>query len=347
MDYVLYVPTAGTYTLNARVASPNNDASFKIQKNGADLGTIVVPNTAGWQNWTNVSININLSAGTQTLRVVCTGGFNINYYNFTTNGTSRPDLVVTDITWSPANPTVGNAVTFSATIKNQGTGPTPAGVINGVAFQIDGAGTTLWSDNNTSSIPAGSSVTVRVNGGTSGSIWTATSGTHSILAWVDDVNRMAEANENNNQYTKSITVVSGGGSNLAQGKTITASSYTQTYIAANANDGNVNTYWEGAANTYPNTLTVDLGSSQSVSKVVLKLNASWGSRTQTLSVLSSTDNLTYTTRAASSTYTFNPTSANTVTITFPAASARYIRLSFIANSGATAGQTAEFEVYSN
>ncbi len=256
-----------------------------------------------------------------------------------------PDLIVTDIAWNPANPAVGNAVTFSATIKNQGTGATPAGVIHGVAFQIDGAGTTLWSDNSMSSIPAGSSITVTVNGGTAGSAWISTPGTHSILAWVDDVNRMVESNENNNQYTKNLTVGSSGGNNLAQGKTITASSYTQTYAAANANDGNVNTYWEGTGNAYPNTLTVDLGSVQSVGKVVLKLNAAWGSRTQALSVLSSTDNTTYTTRAASNAYTFDPASENTVTITFTNTSARYVRLNFTANSGATGGQAAEFEVY--
>jgi subtilase family serine protease len=141
------------------------------------------------------------------------------------------------------------------------------------------------------------------------------------------------------------TVYAADTANLAAGKTITASSVQQTYVAANANDGNVNTYWEGAANAYPNTLTVDLGSVQSVYKVVLKLNASWGSRTQTLSVLSSTDNSTYATRVASSTYTFNPTSSNTVTITFTETTARYIRLNFTANSGATGGQVAEFEVY--
>jgi subtilase family serine protease len=141
------------------------------------------------------------------------------------------------------------------------------------------------------------------------------------------------------------TVHAADTANLALGKTITASSVQQTYVATNANDGNVNTYWEGASGTYPNTLTVDLGSAQSVYKVVLKLNPSWGTRTQDLSVLSSTDNVTYTTRVASSTYTFNPSSSNIVTITFTETSARYIRLNFTANSGATGGQVAEFEVY--
>ncbi len=136
-----------------------------------------------------------------------TGGQVAEFEAYGTAPSGTPDLIVIDISWSPANPAAGNAVTFSATIKNQGTGATPEGVIHGVAFQIDGAGTTLWSDNYTSSIPAGSSVTVTVNGGTAGSTWTATSGTHSILAWVDDINRIPnESNENNNQYTKSLTV---------------------------------------------------------------------------------------------------------------------------------------------
>lgn len=141
------------------------------------------------------------------------------------------------------------------------------------------------------------------------------------------------------------TVYAADTANLTLGKTITASSVQQTYAATNANDGNVNTYWEGASGTYPNTLTVDLGSAQSVYKAILKLNAGWGSRTQTLSVLSSTDNVTYTPRVASATYTFDPASSNIVTITFSETSARYIRLSFTANSGATGGQLAEFEAY--
>jgi alpha-D-xyloside xylohydrolase len=135
--------------------------------------------------------------------------------------------------------------------------------------------------------------------------------------------------------------------NLALGKPITASSVQQTYVATNANDGNVTTYWEGAPNTYPNTLTVDLGSAKTVSKVVLKLNpnAAWATRTQTLSILGSTDNVSYTTLVNSAVYTFNPATANTVTITFTGSSRRYIRLNITTNSGSTGGQIAEFEVY--
>ncbi|WP_286880543.1 CARDB domain-containing protein, partial [Proteiniphilum sp. UBA7639] len=46
----------------------------------------------------------------------------------------KPDLVVTDISWDPASPASGYAVTMRATIKNQGSVSTPAGVIHGVLF---------------------------------------------------------------------------------------------------------------------------------------------------------------------------------------------------------------------
>src|SRR3989344_8841299 len=49
----------------------------------------------------------------------------------TPSPSSYPDFVVTDFTWIPAVPAVGNNVSFTATIKNQGNGATPAGTIHG------------------------------------------------------------------------------------------------------------------------------------------------------------------------------------------------------------------------
>jgi hypothetical protein len=116
------------------------------------------------------------------------------------------DMIVTGVSMSPANPTTGQAVTFSATIKNQGTIATPAGVKNGVVFSIDGA-TATWSDNNTSSIPAGGSVTVTANSGPTGSAtWTATTGTHNLDAWVNDAQRYPESSFSNNHLITSFTV---------------------------------------------------------------------------------------------------------------------------------------------
>ncbi|SCG69322.1 F5/8 type C domain-containing protein [Micromonospora zamorensis] len=121
------------------------------------------------------------------------------------------------------------------------------------------------------------------------------------------------------------------------------------YAAANTVDGNPNTYWESANNAFPQSLTVDLGTNRTVSRVVLKLppSSAWQTRTQTLSVLGSTNGSTFATVKASAGYTFNPGSGNTVTVTFTATSQRYLRLTITGNTGWPAGQLSEFEVYSS
>jgi hypothetical protein len=137
--------------------------------------------------------------------------------------------------------------------------------------------------------------------------------------------------------------------NLALNQPITASSYDETYVASNANDGNTSTYWEssdGAA--YPQTLTVDLGSTQSIGSITLDLppSSAWSTRTETLSVLGSTNDSTFSTIVGSAGYTFNPSTGNTVTISLPSGtSARYVQLSFTANTGWSAAQVSEFEVF--
>jgi hypothetical protein len=84
-----------------------------------------------------------------------------------------------------------------------------------------------------------------------------------------------------------------------------------------------------------------------VSRVTLKLPppAAWASRTQTLSVQGSTNGSTFSTLAGPGGYTFNPSTGNTVTITFTATSQRYLRLNFTGNTGWPAAQLAEFEIY--
>ncbi len=84
------------------------------------------------------------------------------------------------------------------------------------------------------------------------------------------------------------------GTNLALGKTATASSYTQTYAPNNVNDGNQATYWESNNNAFPQWAQVDLGSSHRRStRSCCKLPTGWGARTETLSVQGSTDNASF------------------------------------------------------
>ncbi|GAA1631035.1 CARDB domain-containing protein [Kribbella alba] len=128
-------------------------------------------------------------------------------------------------------------------------------------------------------------------------------------------------------------------------KTVSASSSLGAYPASNSGDGNQNSYWESNNNAFPQWLQADLGSSVSVNQVVLKLPASWGARAQTLAVQGSTNGSAFTDIVASAGYNFAPTSGNTVTISFPATTVRYVRLNITANSGWPAGQLSEFELY--
>jgi hypothetical protein len=147
---------------------------------------------------------------------------------------------------------------------------------------------------------------------------------------------------NSNTVTRNGTPQTG--TDLAAGKPIEASSVIHTFVAANANDGDTGTYWEGSA--YPANLTVKLGANATVSSVVVKLNPStaWGTRQQTFSILGREQSASsFTTIAGSATYTFNPSTGNTVTVPISATTAD-VRLSFTANTGAPSGQVAELQV---
>jgi hypothetical protein len=72
LNYTVKVATAGTYTIDVRVASNGAGGTFHIEVNGVDrTGPFVVPNTGGWQTWATLSkAGVSLNAGTQILRVV-------------------------------------------------------------------------------------------------------------------------------------------------------------------------------------------------------------------------------------------------------------------------------------
>lgn len=113
----------------------------------------------------------------------------------------QPDLVVTAVTLSPANPLEGAAVTFSATVKNQGTAGTGAAVR--VAFSVDG-NKVSWGS--ASALAAGATATITASGGAAGPTWQAVRGTHAVLAAADDLGAIAESNEGNNGKPLAATV---------------------------------------------------------------------------------------------------------------------------------------------
>jgi parallel beta-helix repeat protein len=117
-----------------------------------------------------------------------------NQYSTTVGATPLPDVIVTSLTYDTATGL------FTSVVKNQGTVATPAGVVIGVGYFVDGTQRT-WGDLN-SSIAAGASATI----GSRGGAYTIPSGTHTIMAHADDTNLFAESNETNNQLSQSITV---------------------------------------------------------------------------------------------------------------------------------------------
>jgi parallel beta-helix repeat protein len=237
-----------------------------------------------------------------------------------------------------ASPT---SLTFASQALNTSSSAQSVKVTNtgNAAASVSGVATTGdFSQTNTcgSSIAAGASCTVSVT------FKPTVSGTRTGTLTVS-------GNASNNPLTVALTGTGAGtvSTNLAAGKATSESSHTDVYPSSNVTDSNQNTYWESANNAFPQWVQVDLGSAQSASKVVLQLPASWGARSQTLSVQGSTNGSSFTTLAASASYTFDPTSNNTVTITFPATTQRYFRVNITANTGWPAGQISEFQVWNS
>ncbi|MFE9740561.1 discoidin domain-containing protein, partial [Streptomyces sp. NPDC006477] len=142
-----------------------------------------------------------------------------------------------------------------------------------------------------------------------------------------------------------MTAQAAGGPNIALGDPAAAGSALPEYGAGNITDGNQGTYWQSSGSNLPQWVQTDLGTSTRIDEVVLKLPAGWESRHQTLSVQGSADGTSFTTLKNSATYSFSPGAGNTVTVGFPAAQARFVRVHITANTGWQAAQLSELEVH--
>jgi beta-glucanase (GH16 family) len=109
--YTVNVSTAGTYAVTFRVAAPGavGDAFHLANSSGADLsGTVSVPATGGYQDWTNVTAAVTLPAGVQTLTLdQDAAGWNINYFTISSGGggtgscSGVSDITVGGTTYTP------------------------------------------------------------------------------------------------------------------------------------------------------------------------------------------------------------------------------------------------------
>jgi beta-glucanase (GH16 family) len=85
-------PTSGTYKIEYRVASLSGGGRLSLDLNAGAivLGQLDVPSTGGWQNWTTISHNVNVTAGTYTPGIYAVaGGWNLNWIRITPLSTAR------------------------------------------------------------------------------------------------------------------------------------------------------------------------------------------------------------------------------------------------------------------
>lgn len=139
------------------------------------------------------------------------------------------------------------------------------------------------------------------------------------------------------------------GENLAQGRKAQQNGQTQVYNCKNAVDGSRYTYWEGAADSWPGVITIDLEEAAELggAQIMLSPNQIWGARTQEVEVQVSGDNQEFVTVVPRAALQFDPVeNGNAVYLPFDAAvQGQYVRFCFYSNTGASAGQAAEIEIY--
>ena len=188
--------------INPRTSS--NQAVVTLPGN-LELEAVSGPDLATRQGYTNGQSSFLLNASS-------TEGASV-YKVVNSAPAQLPDLVLVDISWSPANPKVGDTVIVSATIRNDGPVATPTDgsspVPVGVGFQVDGA--TLGAFFVTDSLGR---LRVLQSGETyTGSCYTTWTPSiakdYSLFAYADDIDRFLELDDTiNNTRTETVTVQS-------------------------------------------------------------------------------------------------------------------------------------------
>ncbi len=316
-----------TVTLPPSTSWGARTQTFSVQgsTDGSTFSTIVPSAGYSFDPNTGNSVTINFSAtSARYLRLNFTGntgwpaGQVSEFQIYPAGGGGNPTATLTTnpTSLSFGNQTVGTTSAAQAvSVINTGTA---AAAVSSIAASGDYAQTNSCG----SSIAAGGSCTINVT------FKPTATGTRTGAVTIT-------SNATNSPTTVSLTGTGvSANTNLALNQPTSASGSQGGFPANNAVDGNTGSYWESTNNAFPQWLQVDLGSSKAVGRIVVTLPPSWGARTQTLSVLGSTDGSTFNTVVGSTGYTFDPNNGgNTVTITFSSTTARYLRLNFTANTG--------------
>jgi subtilase family serine protease len=238
--------------------------------------------TAG--STTTVSFTWKAQAGIHTLKAVVDKTNTVtesdesnNEKNITYSTVSLSDLIIQNITWTPKSCTIGDAIDFTTTIKNQGTGESSNGVIY---FYFDGS-TTPYTYQPFSGIATDSITTVSFT-------WDAQKGSHTLKAIVDRDNAIAEIDEKNNEKIATFSVVSlsdliiqdikWNPTKPSVGDTVAFVATIKNKGKGKSNNGNIYFYLDSSANYFHTSPFIEINS-DGITKVSCNWVAQFGSHT--------------------------------------------------------------------
>lgn len=161
LKYTVNVESAGTYSIDARVASQFSSRQFHIEFNGVDkTGRLTVPMTGPWDTkWATItSPSFYLPAGTQTMRVYMDSG-EFDLEHFTISAAAVAPSKYAGNVWASLSggdlTIVGDGVANAISVESAG-----AGVV-----QVRGFGTSVNGLNAIKTFNVPGSINVRMNGG--------------------------------------------------------------------------------------------------------------------------------------------------------------------------------------
>ncbi|MDR1682085.1 MAG: hypothetical protein LBS25_01660 [Candidatus Symbiothrix sp.] len=150
-----------------------------------------------------------------TLKSEVAGNVVLTDAYFYNKGVDPVDLIVTDITWTPENPVLGDSILFSATIKNQSEFASP-NVKHGLTFAVKAVGTAgngtvvAYSDTHLTSLAPDEEVTLTASGNPgkldNGKWKPAAARTFIVVVQVNDQNDIVETDITNNFLEKEIVI---------------------------------------------------------------------------------------------------------------------------------------------
>jgi len=276
VEFDVNVANEGIYTLDVRYCNGSGDLSYhKLSINNVPICNIEYYNL-GWNKFATTSINVKLNAGSNLIKFQKL----INYAEIDFIGIRQPNIVSDVIAVDEKIGLPGTYTASSAVIGNE------------ASNAQDGSLSTFWQANSTATpqwlqVDLGDLYTIsnveQIFADVS--IWSfKIEGSVDGLTWVGLVDKQkgasgrifSESVSGTYRYVKltvlgsssgipatsvEFTVIgSDRGMNIAMGKPMTASTQQTNYEASKANDQNTASYWCANSSSFPQYLTVDLGS---------------------------------------------------------------------------------------